>query len=447
MGTKKLLHKMPLQKRVPLKKKHTHSQISQKSLDSTQANISLENINSATKLYEFINANKVSVTTVLKRFLENMTENAAFEIKGINEFIGICLDYILNFAVIDLISGKINYEEFIEICSKLVENINSLPVSKKWAIFEWIRTELQNYTNQINEIFSKMTLEKCLRFIIFIELVKSLLKVSDEIENPLILACISIGFKSLQIMNITNLETGIWYLVILKNLFEICNENKQTAPECLSFIKKIFTFIETNITIIQENELQNSKLNDLNLLKIMLPNEKNIQREREIFFIKSSLKLLNSICKSYSKHNLYNSILPTISLFIENLCKIHPCITKIWDTFSVNLSKEAKIKEKVKIPLQLHQEKPKEIQSFEPIIADTFLPFKMRDKNPKIDIAEKEEKQKANQAKRVEMRKMKKQSMLREELKLEENDYIKEKLNVVVKKDRKALEQEYMYFF
>ncbi len=443
MGTKKLLHKMPLQKRVPLKKARTTKPVpAEKTAPSVPA-LALEDVADVAQLEAFVKSQRLSVANSLKKYLSQRTENAAFETRGTNAFIGLCLDYVLDNLCTKFANseGIMTKEELFAEADGLVQTIAGLEAPLKWATIEWTQQQLRKFIATVESSFAVPAPSQPLRLIIFIELVKALLAVGEEIENPLILATVSLSCRALQLMRLEATETAIHYLALLWETFAICEENKQTFPEGVAFLTKLTNFLGTSLRNVDSNQKPEGEKYGTSLLDLVRGAE-----NKEIGLLRATLKLCSKICITFAASKCYESIAGTVQQLIAALSEKHaPLVAALWKEYEKSIAAtQAKHKEKIKEPLQLLAQKPKEIPTFEPIIADTYLPFKSRDKNPKPEILEKRDQKRKNQARRVEMRKMKKETKLREELKMEEVDHFRNKQNTYAKKERKALEQDYM---
>eukprot|EP01022_Parablepharisma_sp_SALTPOND_P030252 TRINITY_DN757_c0_g1_i1.p2 TRINITY_DN757_c0_g1~~TRINITY_DN757_c0_g1_i1.p2 ORF type:complete len:453 (-),score=67.56 TRINITY_DN757_c0_g1_i1:4588-5946(-) len=433
MGTKKLLHKMPVQKRVPIKKKPARRPVAVKKSASTEPTPALEEICTVEHLSNFAKGHNLTLVGVLRKYMEQKTENAAFEAKGIQNFIKLCLDSVLENTPSELSSWAHEIQG-------LIEFIDELELSNKWAIIEWAQGKLKYYIS-IVDTFVEPTKEAVLHFICFIELVKGILCASEGIENPLLLSAVSIACRILQTIELTSATTALHFLGVLWETYSLCQENKQNLPESLAFITKLAAFMRKTASDCSEFDL---KAKGYNTLSLIVDDTAPVQI-KQIMTIKGTLSLLQKVSLKFANAGCYESVAGTVGKLVEDLAENNSWVNSVWQKYSEAIIQTSKHEDKIKEPLKLHSEKPKEVQTFEPIIDDDYLPFRLREKRLKVEVLEKKGQQNKKRAHRVEMRKMRKQTKIQEELRMEEMEYQREKQNQYLKKERKALEQDYMY--
>eukprot|EP00826_Nyctotherus_ovalis_P001238 TRINITY_DN10172_c0_g4_i1.p1 TRINITY_DN10172_c0_g4~~TRINITY_DN10172_c0_g4_i1.p1 ORF type:complete len:435 (+),score=78.20 TRINITY_DN10172_c0_g4_i1:112-1416(+) len=429
MGLKKLLRKMPQQKRVPLKKKVSRPAHAQKAT-SIEPSLQFEEIYSLEELAAFLKEHACTLAGVLKRFMAQQTDNTAFEAKGMHQFISLCLSYALKLPSAELADG-VSLEEV----KGLTEVIQELDPGQKWGIIEWSKLNLARYIRNI-DFFASVTREMTLEFTTFLFITKQLLSGSAELENPLILTAISIACHILQTMKIDSSDTAISHLSILWEVYLLCRENNQTLPEAISFLTKLLTFIESTDFSIE------IPANECTLFSIMISTSVKL---KNFYIAKYSLHLLYNLCLDYSSFGCYESISNTITRIGDSLSKRTAGLSAYWGKCQEVVKKSLKQEERTKESLQLQLEKPKEIKTFEPIIDDEYLPFNSRNKELMSTALEKRRQKKEKQSKRVEVRKIKKQALLQEEIRNEQRDHFMQKQTQLLKIDRRNQEQDYMY--
>ncbi len=440
MGSKKILRKMPLQKRVPLKRKNLPRPVQTAERSAALASVPLlEDIRDLHQLDCFLESHKQKLGNVLRRYMSQTTQNAAFENKGINAFIKHCLDYVVDTLPAKLVSAQLAPVAACDELRGLVDSIVELETGHKWVIIEWVQARLKEYIGTLGR-FETPDREFVVRFLFFIELVNGLMCVPKEIENPLMQATISTACRALQVFNIGSLEAATCYFAVLYELVFICNENKQTLPESLALAEKLATFMTAKMRGVEAAEAGKPTLFAL------LVDSQLTAKTKEASLLKGMLKLLRNIAEMFGETRCYESAASTLAAMVAKLAQKHPLALGIWETVKTKLIRAVKVREKIKQPLLLHAEKPKEIASFDPIIEDDYLPFRSRSmKKEKSMVDEKWEVHKKKREKRTELRKTKKLSMLREEIRLEGTDRVKEKMEAEKKVQRKAMDQDYMY--
>jgi hypothetical protein len=430
MGLKKLIHKMPQQKRVPIRKK-VQKPVVKKTI-TTEVAIQFDEIQSMQELEASLKESTCTLPNALSKFIAQQTDNTGFEAKGTHHFISLCLSYALK-QFSSQASGAISMEEI----RALVEVIQELDPSQKWGLIEWSKTNLGKFIENI-DLFVNPNKEKLLEFIAFLFIIRGVLSGSTELENPLILTAISIGSYMLQQIEVISTDIALLFLSILWETYLLCQENKQILPEAISFLTKLTTFIEeNNVSISIPTE-------DHTLLSIITNTNTEL---KNYYLVKYSLHLLYNLSLNYSDAGCYESISKTVVKLGSSLINKKPVFGSLWSKYQEVAKKSLKQEERIKESLQLQLEKPKEIRTFEPIIDDEYLPFKSRDKELMSSKIEKRKQQNQKQAKRAEIRKIKKQSLLQEEIRAEQREHLLEKQNQIVKAERQQLEQDLLYLF
>jgi len=421
---------MPQQKRVPLRRKIQKTEVKKKT-KSAEVTIQFEEIQSTQELEASLKEHTCTLPNALSKFIAQQTDNTAFEAKGTHHFINLCLSYALK-QFSSQTSGGANMEEI----RTLVEVVQELNPSQKWGLIEWSKTNLGKYIESIDLLVNTNN-EKLLEFIAFLFIIRGVLSGSTELENPFILTAISIASYVLQQIEIKSTDIALLFLSILWETYTLCQENKQVLPEAILFLTKLTTFIE-------ENNLPISiPTEDCALISLITTTNTEL---KNYYLTKYSLHLLYNLCLNYSDAGCYESISKTIMKLGSSLVNKKAVFGSLWNKCQEVVKKSLKQEERTKELLLLQLEKPKEIKTFEPIIDDEYLPFKNRDKEQMSSAIEKRKQQNQKQAKRAEIRKIKKQSLLQEEIRAEQREHLLEKQNQTQKAERKQLEQDLLYF-